>query len=72
MYLFCVVLYIMSQSDNSIFLILICSLFCITAVGFGLCLVHLFYYSLSSIKIVYNFFGKVVKIEKKLSFFIKN
>ena len=62
----------MSQSDNSIFFILICSLFFITAVGFGFCLVHLFYHSISSIKIVYNFFGKVVKIEKKLSFFIKN
>ena len=62
----------MSQSDNSIFFILICSLFCITAFGFGVCLVHLFYQTVSNIKIVYNFFGKVIRTEKKLSFFIKN
>jgi hypothetical protein len=54
----------MSQSDNSLFFILIRSLFLITTFGFGVCLVHFFYQSVSKIKVVYNFFGKVVTSEK--------
>ena len=57
----------MSQSDNSLFFILIRSLFFITTLGFGICLVHLFYQNVSGIKIVYNFFGKIISVKKKLS-----
>ena len=57
----------MSQGDNSLFFILIRSLFLITTCGFGVCLVHFFYQSVSKIKVVYNFSGKVVASDKKLS-----
>jgi hypothetical protein len=60
----------MSQSDNSLFFILIRSLFFITAFGFGTCLVSFFYQNVSGIKVVYNFFGKVANVKKKLSLFI--
>lgn len=61
----------MSQSDNSVFFIVTFSIFFISAIGFGFCLVHVFYKMISNIKIYYNFFGKVISTEKKLSFFIK-
>ena len=61
----------MSQSDTSIFFTVVRSLFFFSAFGFGTCLVHLFYQKVSSIKIIYNFFGKLVKIEKNLSLLIR-
>jgi len=42
-------------------------LFFISMFGFGVCLVHLYYQNTSKIKIFYNFFGKVIKVEKKLN-----
>ena len=57
----------MSQSDASVFFLIIRGLFFITMFGFGVCLVHLFYQNISKIKIVYNFFGRVIKVEKKLT-----
>ena len=62
----------MSQSDHSLFFILIRCLFFFTAFGFGICLVYLFYQNVSGIKVVYNFFGKVVSVKNKLSLVIKN
>jgi hypothetical protein len=62
----------MSQSDTSLFFLIVRSLFFITAFGFGVCLVHLFYNKVSGTKIIYNFFGRLVKIEKKLNLLIKN
>lgn len=57
----------MSQSDVSVFFLIIRGLFFVTMFGFGVCLVHLFYQNISNIKIVYNFFGRVIKIEKKVN-----
>ena len=63
--------FLMSQSDASVFFLIIRGLFFFTAFGFGTCLVHLFYQNVSGIKVTYNFFGKVVSIEKKLSLLIR-
>ena len=57
----------MSQSDVSVFFLIVRGLFFITTVGFGICLVYLFYQNISKIKIVYNFFGKIIHVEKKLN-----
>lgn len=61
----------MSQSDNSLFFILVRSLFFITAFGFGTCLVHLFYQSVSEMKLRYNYLTKVTRICKILSAILK-
>jgi len=55
-----------------LFFILIRSLFFITAFGFGICLVHLFYKNIFGIKIVYNTFERLLKVKKKLSLSINN
>jgi hypothetical protein len=57
----------MTQSDVSVFFLIVRGLFFCTIVGFGVCLVHLFYQSLSKIKIVYNFLGRIIQVEKKLN-----
>ena len=62
-----IVFFLMSQSDGSVFFLIIRGLFFITMFGFGVCLVHLFYQNISKIKIIYNFFGRVIKVEKKLN-----
>ena len=56
----------MSQSDASVFFLIIRGLFFITMFGFGVCLVHLCDQQISKINIIYKFVGRVIKVEKKI------
>jgi len=61
---------IMSQTDSSLFFLIIRSLFFISAFGFGMLLVYIYFFFVCSHKFFFNYLGKVVKLENKLQFFV--
>ena len=60
----------MSQCDSSLFFLIVRSLFFISSLGFGIGLVHVFFFMVSAHKLLFSFFGKVTKLENKLQFFV--
>jgi hypothetical protein len=56
----------MSQSDNSLFHIVIRSLFLFSGFGFSACLVHSYYQNVSGNKIHYNYLEKIVALKLKM------
>ena len=60
----------MSQCDTSLFVLVIRGLFFISAFGFGIAFFHFFFFFVSTHKLFLNYLAKVVKLEKKLQFFV--